>query len=37
LKGVTLKRIPASAQFIMWDQAEKFQAEVKGFLGEAKP
>jgi pimeloyl-ACP methyl ester carboxylesterase len=36
LKGVTLKRIPASAHFIMWDQAEKFQAEVKGFLGQAK-
>ena len=37
LKGVTLKRIPDSAHFIMWDQAEKFQADVKGFLGEAKP
>lgn len=37
LKGVTLKRIPASAHFIMWDQAEKFQAEVKVFLGAQKP
>jgi pimeloyl-ACP methyl ester carboxylesterase len=32
LKGVTLKRISSSAHFIMWDQAVKFQAEVKGFL-----
>jgi pimeloyl-ACP methyl ester carboxylesterase len=32
LKGVLLKRIPASAHFIMWDQAEKFQSEVKVFL-----
>ncbi|MFZ6653889.1 alpha/beta fold hydrolase [Undibacterium sp. TJN19] len=32
LKGVTLKRIPASAHFIMWDQPEQFQAEVKNFL-----
>ncbi|MDB5950293.1 MAG: Alpha/beta hydrolase [Massilia sp.] len=37
LKGSTLKRIPDSAHFIMWDQAEKFQAEVKGFLAQAKP
>jgi pimeloyl-ACP methyl ester carboxylesterase len=37
LKGVTLKRISDSAHFIMWDQAEKFQEEVKGFLGQAKP
>jgi pimeloyl-ACP methyl ester carboxylesterase len=36
LKGVTLKRIPASAHFIMWDQPEQFQAEVKGFLGQVK-
>ena len=36
LKGVTLKRIPASAHFIMWDQSEQFQSEVKGFLGQAK-
>ncbi len=37
LKGVTLKRIPASAHFIMWDQSEQFQAEVKNFLGGGKP
>jgi pimeloyl-ACP methyl ester carboxylesterase len=32
VKGVMLKRIPASAHFIMWDQPEQFQAEVKNFL-----
>ena len=32
LKGATLKRIPASAHFIMWDQAEPFQNDVKNFL-----
>ena len=32
LKGVTLKRIPGSAHFIMWDQSEQFQREVKNFL-----
>jgi pimeloyl-ACP methyl ester carboxylesterase len=32
LKGAVLKRIPASAHFIMWDQAERFQSEVKVFL-----
>ena len=37
LKGVTLKRIPGSAHFIMWDQPEQFQSEVKGFLGPTKP
>ena len=37
LKGVTLKRIGASAHFIMWDQPETFQAQVKGFLAHAKP
>ena len=37
LKGVTLKRIPASAHFIMWDQSEQFQAEVKSFLAKAAP
>ena len=37
LKGVTLKRIPASAHFIMWDQSEQFQAEVKSFLAKAGP
>ncbi len=36
LKNVTLKRIPDSAHFIMWDQPEKFQADVKGFLGPVK-
>ena len=37
LSGVTLKRIPASAHFIMWDQSERFQAEVKSFLAKAAP
>jgi pimeloyl-ACP methyl ester carboxylesterase len=37
LKGVTLKRIPASAHFIMWDQPEQFQSEVKAFLARTKP
>jgi pimeloyl-ACP methyl ester carboxylesterase len=37
LKGVTLKRVPSSAHFIMWDQSEQFQSEVKGFLGRTKP
>jgi pimeloyl-ACP methyl ester carboxylesterase len=37
LKGVTLKRIPSSAHFIMWDQSEQFQSEVKQFLGQARP
>jgi pimeloyl-ACP methyl ester carboxylesterase len=30
---LSLKRIPDSAHFIMWDQPAKFQAEVKAFLG----
>jgi pimeloyl-ACP methyl ester carboxylesterase len=30
---LTLKRIPDSAHFIMWDQPARFQAEVKAFLG----
>ncbi|WLI90506.1 alpha/beta hydrolase [Massilia sp. R2A-15] len=34
LKGAKLKRIPASAHFIMWDQPATFQAEVKTFLGD---
>ena len=34
LKGAKLKRIPASAHFIMWDQPAVFQAEVKSFLGD---
>ena len=37
LKGVTLKRIPASAHFIMWDQSQQFQVEVRGFLKPATP
>ena len=37
LKGATLKRIAGSAHFIMWDQSEQFQTEVKNFLGMAKP
>ncbi len=36
LKNVTLKRIPTSAHFIMWDQPQQFQSEVKAFLGQAK-
>jgi pimeloyl-ACP methyl ester carboxylesterase len=36
LKRATLKRIPASAHFIMWDQSAQFQAEVKAFLERAK-
>ncbi len=34
LKGATLKRIPSSAHFIMWDQSEQFQSEVRQFLGQ---
>ena len=34
LAGVLLKRIPDSAHFIMWDQPQRFQAEVKAFLGQ---
>jgi pimeloyl-ACP methyl ester carboxylesterase len=30
---LTLKRVPDSAHFIMWDQPLRFQAEVKEFLG----
>jgi pimeloyl-ACP methyl ester carboxylesterase len=33
VKQVTLKRIPDSAHFIMWDQPKRFQAEVTAFLG----
>jgi pimeloyl-ACP methyl ester carboxylesterase len=29
---VTLKRIPDSAHFIMWDQPQRFEEEVKTFL-----
>jgi pimeloyl-ACP methyl ester carboxylesterase len=31
-KAVTLKRIPDSAHFIMWDQPQRFEEEVKTFL-----
>lgn len=33
VKSLSLKRIPDSAHFIMWDQPQRFQAEVKAFLG----
>ena len=33
LKGATLKRVAASAHFIMWDQPQQFQADVRRFLG----
>ncbi|MCA1855244.1 alpha/beta hydrolase [Massilia oculi] len=32
LRQVSLKRIPDSAHFIMWDQPQRFQNEVKAFL-----
>ena len=32
VKQLTLKRIPDSAHFIMWDQPRRFQGEVKAFL-----
>jgi len=32
VKQLTLKRIPDSAHFIMWDQPQRFQGEVKAFL-----
>lgn len=32
LKGVTLKRVPNAAHFLMWDNAPFFQSEVKAFL-----
>lgn len=32
VKQLTLKRIPDSAHFIMWDQPQRFQSEVKAFL-----
>lgn len=32
LKGATLKRVPNSSHFIMWDNAAFFQNEVKAFL-----
>lgn len=33
VKGAVVKRIPHSAHFIMWDAPERFQSEVKAFLG----
>ena len=36
LKGATLKRIASSAHFIMWDQPEQFQFEVRQFLGQPR-
>jgi pimeloyl-ACP methyl ester carboxylesterase len=32
LKGATLKRVDASAHFIMWDQSAQFQNDVRTFL-----
>lgn len=32
VRQLTLKRIPDSAHFIMWDQPQRFQAEAKAFL-----
>jgi pimeloyl-ACP methyl ester carboxylesterase len=32
VRQLTLKRIPDSAHFIMWDQPQRFQAEAKVFL-----
>lgn len=32
IKGAKLVRVPASAHFIMWDNAPFFQAQVKAFL-----
>jgi pimeloyl-ACP methyl ester carboxylesterase len=32
IKQLSLKRIPDSAHFIMWDQPQRFQAEVGAFL-----
>ncbi len=32
VKQLTLKRIPDSAHFIMWDQPQRFQAEAAAFL-----
>jgi len=32
VKQLTIKRIPDSAHFIMWDQPQRFQAEAKAFL-----
>jgi pimeloyl-ACP methyl ester carboxylesterase len=32
LKGASLKRVPDSAHFIMWDQPAQFQRDVAEFL-----
>jgi pimeloyl-ACP methyl ester carboxylesterase len=32
VKNLTIKRIPGSAHFIMWDQPRRFQGEFKFFL-----
>jgi pimeloyl-ACP methyl ester carboxylesterase len=32
VKNLTMKRIPDSAHFIMWDQPQRFQAELAAFL-----
>jgi pimeloyl-ACP methyl ester carboxylesterase len=32
VKQLTLKRVEDSAHFIMWDQPQRFQAELKGFV-----
>lgn len=32
VKDLRLKRIQDSAHFIMWDQPQRFQGEVKAFL-----
>jgi len=37
VKNVTLKRIPDSAHFIMWDQPQRFQAELAAFLKAPRP
>lgn len=37
LTSVTLKRVDGSAHFIMWDQPEQFQNEVRTFIASAKP
>lgn len=34
MKDVTLTRIPDAAHFVMWDNAPRFQAEVKAFLAD---
>jgi pimeloyl-ACP methyl ester carboxylesterase len=35
LKDATLKRVDGSAHFIMWDQSEQFQNEVRAFLAQS--